>query len=89
MSLVKSFFGSFGGAVLGDAVFAEDAVFGNGCFVIAFALVGVRGVEVAVLCGLVSDASGAVDGADAATVWASMGAGGAPLGFGSGAGFGA
>lgn len=87
LSLATSFFGSFEGTALGDAAFMGDVAFDNDCLPVAVALAGVRGADVAVFCGLVSDTSGAVDGADAAAGWVSIGAGGATLGFGSGAGF--
>ena len=73
---------------MGDAAFTGDAAFDSGCLPVAVALVGVRGADVVVFCGLVSDASGAVDGADAAAGWVSIGAGGAAAsGFGSDTGF--
>ena len=87
LSWAISLFGSFEGTALGDVAFTGDAAFDSGCLPVAVALVGVRGADVAVFCGLVSDASGAVDGADAAAGWVSIGAGGAASRFGSGAGF--
>lgn len=65
-SFAKFFFTSFGGSTFGAAVFAGEAAFEGGCLPDAFALVGVRGTVGAEFSFLVSEASGAVDGAGGA-----------------------
>lgn len=65
-SFVKVFFASFGGSTFGAAVFAGETAFDSGRFPDAFALVGVRGAVGAEFSCLVSEATGAVDGAGGA-----------------------
>ena len=65
-SFAKFFFTSFGGSTFVAALFAGETVFDGGCLPDAFALVGVRGTAGAEFFCLVSEAAGAVDGADGA-----------------------